>query len=122
MNRYLIAGLIAAAALTGLPQDAAARNNYWVKVINHSSVTMTSVQIAHIGGEGIAHGEWGDNLLEDPIGPGHSRIVYMSDGLNWCRFHVKAGFRDGDKARSHDFNTCEQPTWTVNDNEEDDLF
>ena len=75
-----------------------------------------------IGGEGIAPGEWDANLLEDPIGPGHSRIVYMSDGLNWCRFHVKARFRDGDRARSHDFNACEQPSWTVRDNEEDDLF
>lgn len=110
MRKYLLGGAAALAML--LPAVASAGNDYRLEIVNDTDHAMTAVQVAHVAG-----GEWGENLLDDPIGPGDSRIIWVSGNQNWCRFNIYAQLRGNRYARRDDLNICEASRWTVTEDD-----
>lgn len=55
---------------------------------------------------------WGDNILNEDIGPGEVLEVIIQDGLTTCVYDTYARWSDGAEVIEEQVNMCENPSWT----------
>jgi hypothetical protein len=106
MNKLILAVALGATLIGIATAQAEDRR---IRIINETSLTMVKFQASNVGTD-----SWEEDILgRYMLGPGQSTVVNLDDGSGYCRFDLKATFRNGATVVKRALDVCHTSSWRV---------